>query len=295
MQSDPENVSRGDRMLALRACSGFDTLGAQELWRAAGMLRQRVFREGEELAPIGMPLSSMELVITGRCDLTEPNGETRTLRPPDALGSLAELLDEVKAPRVVARERTVTLGFDRAELEDLMEDDFGVFLGLLRGLASHVARRGGDASGSGTSAKALPQSQHGGALDLVDLILLLKKQTYFARAELAALAALAQQADRLVFPSGSELLAAGGVPDRFLILTSGSAVTESRARSARAGAGDQLGMPEALAGVPLDFTAVADDPVAALGCSADALVDLVEDYPSLGLCLLRTLAHQARG
>jgi CRP-like cAMP-binding protein len=54
-------------------------------------------------------------------------------------------------------------------------------------------------------------------------------------------------------------------------------------------------MPEALAGAPVSFTAVANGPVAALGCSPGALVDLVEDYPSLGLGLLRTLAHRARG
>jgi CRP-like cAMP-binding protein len=259
------------------------------------LLRPRTFRAGEEITPSGMPLSSIELLVQGRCDLTAPSGEARTLRPPEAVGTLAELLDEVKAPRVVARERTVTLGFDRAELEDLLEDDFAVFHGLLKGLALHAVSRDSSPTSSGPSPKAAPPSQHDVAADLVDLILLLKKQPYFARAELAALAALAEQADRLVFASGSELISTGSTAERFLILTAGSALMEIRGRSVRVRAGEQLAMPEALASVAVDFTAVAESNVSALGCSATALVDLVEDYPSLGLGLLRTLAHQAHG
>lgn len=125
--------------------------------------------------------------------------------------------------------------------------------------------------------------------------MLLKKQPYFARAELAALAALEQQADQLVFASGSPLVGTGTTSERFLILTAGRAVVETRGRSAWIGAGDQLAMPEALAGAPVGFTAVAEGTVLALGCSATVLVDLVEDYPSMGLGLLRTLAHEARG
>jgi CRP-like cAMP-binding protein len=258
------------------------------------LLRPRMFRAGEEIMPSGMPLSSIELLVQGSCDLTGPSGESRTLRPPDAVGSLAELLDEVKAPRAVARERTVTLGFDRAELEDLLEDDFAVFHGLLKGLALHAVSRGSGPTRSGPSPKA-PQNQQDVAADLVDLILLLKRQPYFARAELAALAALAEQADRLVFASGSELISTGSTPERFLILTAGSALMEVRGRSVRVGAGEQLAMPETLANAAVDFTAVAESNVSALGCSATALVDLVEDYPSLGLGLLRTFAHQAHG
>jgi CRP-like cAMP-binding protein len=295
MPSEAEKVSRGDRLLALRACPGFDTLGAPELWRVAAMLRPRSFRVGEEIMPSGMPLSSMELMVKGCCDLIAPTGERRELRPPDVVGSLAELLDEVKAPRVLVRERTVTLGFDRAELEDLLEDDFGVFLGLLRGLALHAMRRDSASNGSGASPSAAPQSQKDPAADLVDLILLLRKQPYFDRAELGALAALAQQADRLVFAGGSSLVSTGSATERFLILTAGRAVVETRGRSARIGSGDQLAIPEALAGVPVGITAIAEGTVSALGCSASTLVDLVEDYPSLGLGLLHTLAHQARG
>jgi CRP-like cAMP-binding protein len=242
-----------------------------------------------------MPLSSIELLVQGSCDLLAPSGERRTLRPPDSVGTLAELLDEVKAPVVVARERTVTLGFERAELEDLLEDDFGIFLGLLRGLALRAVGKDLDSNASAPSPSAVPQRQRDAAMDLVDIILLLKKQPYFARAELAALAALEQQADRLEFASGSPLVATGSTPERFLILTAGTAVVEARGRSAWTEAGDQLAIPEALAGAPVGFTAVAEGAVSALACSASALVDLVEDYPSFGLGLLRTLAHQSRG
>jgi CRP-like cAMP-binding protein len=258
------------------------------------MLRPRVFQPGEEVTPSGMPLSSMVLVVKGRCDVTAPDGARSTLRSPDAVGSLAELLDEVKAPRVVARERTVTLVFERAELEDLLEDDFAVFLGLLRGLALHAVRKGSDSKAIRPSLKGVTQAQQTPA-DLVDLILLLKKQPHFARAELAPLAALAEQADRLAFASGSPLVSTGSASERFLILTAGRAVIELPGGSILVGAGAELGIREALAGVPAGFTAVADGAVSALGCSASALVDLVEDYSSFGLGLLHALAHEARG
>jgi CRP-like cAMP-binding protein len=294
MPSDSEKVSRGDRVLALRALPGFDTLGAPELWRVAAMLRPHVFQAGEEVVPGGMPLSSMVLLVKGRCDVTAPDGERSTLRPPDAVGSLAELLDEVKAPHVVARERTVTLVFERAELEDLLEDDFGVFQGLLRGVALHAVRKGFGSNVVGPPPRAVTHGQHTAA-DLVDLILLLKKQPHFARAELAPLAALAQQADRLEFASGSPLVSTGSASERFLILTAGRAILELPGGPVLVGAGAQLGIREALASVPAGFTAVADGAVSALGCSASALVDLVEDYSSFGLGLLHSLAHEARG
>jgi CRP-like cAMP-binding protein len=98
-----------------------------------------------------------------------------------------------------------------------------------------------------------------------------------------------------VFASGSSLVSTGSAPERFLVLTSGSVIEEGFRGSTRLGPGDQLGMLEALAGVAVGFTATADGAVSALGCSASLLVDLVEDYPSLGLCLLHALAHEARG
>jgi CRP-like cAMP-binding protein len=295
MRFESEIVSRADRLLALRACPGFDTLGAPELRRVAATLHTRTFSAGEPLTPSSVPLSSMELLVKGSVELVASSGERRTLRPPDVVGTLAELLDDVKASRVVARERTLTLGFDRADLEDLLEDDFGVFLGLLRGLARRVARRASEPDGAPVSPGSVSPTEHDVDVDLVDLILLLKKQPYFARAEIAALAALGQQAERLVFNSGSPLLSTGTVPDRFLILTAGSVITEPRRGSAVLGPGDQLGMLEALGTVPVGFTATAVGAVAALCCSANSLVDLIEDYPSLGLGLLRALAHDARG
>jgi CRP-like cAMP-binding protein len=295
MPSESEQVSRADRLLALRACPGFDTLGAPELWRVAATLRPRAFDAGEQIVPSGLPLSSLELLVKGSVEIVDSSGDRRTLRPPDVLGTLAELLDDVKAPNVVARERTLTLGFERADLEDLLEDDFGVFLGLLRGLARRVARKAADSSGAVPARRSATGSSHDPALDLVDLILLLKRQPYLARAEIAALAALGQQAERVAFPSGSPLISTGTVPERFLLITAGSVVVEPRRRSVALGPGDQLGMLEALAAVPVSFTAIADGPVSTLCCSASSLVDLVEDYPSLGLGLLHALAHDARG
>jgi CRP/FNR family transcriptional regulator, cyclic AMP receptor protein len=290
MSSEIMNVPPGERVLALRASPEFDALSPTELWRMAGCLRLRHIEAGEVLAIEGLPRSTLELVVSGRVEVLGPAGR-KTLGPRDVIGSFAELLDETPSPRVVAITRTAVLAFDRSDVEDLIEDDFSIFLGVLRGMARSLVQRGAQreapvavaATGAGVGSER--------ASALSDGILVLKAVPYFARAELAALAALVEGADQVSLAVGSSLFTGQAAPERFLVVTSGCVSVDAALDSFRAG--DALALVESVAVEPIGFTAVAQSPVRAVSIPTSLLLDLVEDYPGLGLGLLRAFARRA--
>jgi CRP-like cAMP-binding protein len=290
--SEPADVSPAERLMALRTCAAFDALSATELWRIAGCLRPRRVEAGEVLALEGLPRSTLDLVVAGRVEVSGPAGQT-TLGPRDVIGSVAELLDETPSPKVVATTSTLVLAFDRSDIEDLLEDDFAIFLGFLRGMARSVVQRRSTRDHSLTVTRADVLVGRDLPSVLIDCTVALKAMPYFARAELAALAALVERSEQLSFEPGSSLLVPGVVPERFLVMTSGSVAVEAALDSFRAG--DALGLVEGLALEPVGFAATARERVSAVSIATSLLLDLVEDYPSLGLGLLRELARRSVG
>jgi CRP-like cAMP-binding protein len=289
--SEPAD-SPAERLIALRTCAAFDTLSAPELWRIAACLRPRRVEAGEVLALEGLPRSTLDLIVTGRVEVSGPSGET-TLGPRDVVGSVAELLDETPSPKIVATVSTLVLTFDRSDIEDLLEDDFSIFLGVLRGMARSLVQRRSTRKHSLTITRADGPVRRELPSELIDCIVALKAMPYFARAELAALAALVERSEQLSFEPGSPLFVPDQVPERFLVVTSGWVTVESARDSFPAG--DALGLVEALAVEPVGFAATARERVSAVSIATSLLLDVVEDYPSLALGLLRELARRAVG
>ena len=292
MPAELVNVSRAERVFALRTCSAFDGLTTTELWRVGATLRPRQCAAGESVTLPGMPLAALEFVVSGRVEVDAPSG--RQVRGPrDVIGDLVDLLDEAPAPHAVAIEPTLTLEFDRAALEDLLEDDFSIFLGVLRAAARRLARRGGHDSNvrSWKREGASPKSRRS-VLDLVERVLLLQEDVHFRRCEIAPLATLAEGATEFVLGPGEPLFPAGAAADHFVVLASGRAVVRTHSRSFRVGAGEEFGMYEALAGETHWPSATAGTTLRGLRIAASSLIDVIEDYPSFGLGLLRALAHE---
>jgi CRP-like cAMP-binding protein len=239
-----------------------------------------------------MPLAALEFVVSGRVEVDEPSG--RQVRGPrDVIGDLVDLLDEAPAPHAVASEPTLTLEFDRAALEDLLEDDFSIFLGVLRATARRLARRTCRSS-SARSQKPERGFRKGrrSELDLVERVLLLQKEVHFRRCEIAPPATLAEGATEFVLGPGELLFPAGAAADCFVLLVTGRAVVRTPSTSFRVSAGEELGMYEALAGETHWSSATAGTTLRGLRIAASSLIDVVEDYPSFGLGLLRALAHE---
>ena len=292
MPADVVNVSRAERLFALRACSAFDGLTTTELWRVGASLRPRQCAAGESVTLPGMPLAALEFVVSGRVEVDDPSG--RQVRGPrDVIGDLVDLLDEAPAPHAVAIEPTLTLEFDRAALEDLLEDDFSIFLGVLRATARRLARGAGQSSnGRSQRPERGSRKSRRSLLDLVERVLLLQKEAHFRRCEIAPLATLAEGATEFVLGPGEAIFPAGATTDFFVLLVSGRAVVRTPSGSYRVGAGDELGMCEALAGEMHWSSATAGTTLRGLRVATSSLIDVIEDYPSFGLGLLRSLAHE---
>jgi CRP-like cAMP-binding protein len=290
MLSNVDTVSRAERVIALRSCADFETLTAAELWRMAASLRLRRFAAGENVTLSGMPLAAMQFIVSGRVDLLEAE-PGRVLGPRDVIGDLTELLDEGPASRAVAREPTITLEFDRAALEDLLEDDSSIFLGVLRATARRLVGR---VRAKYPEPRARRFQESGAALDLVARVLVLKECARFARAELAALAALAEGAVEFELAAGVPLFDAEDPADHFVVLTAGNVRVEAPDGSYCANPAEDVGMIEALAGEAWP-SASAETPMRGLRIGAVLLIDTLEDYPGLGLGLLRALAREVDG
>jgi CRP-like cAMP-binding protein len=289
VSAETMNVSQAERLIALRTCAAFDALSGAELWRIAACLRPRHIARGEVLTLEGLPRSTLDLVVSGQLEVLE--SDTRTLLGPGAVaGSLTALLDEAPSPRITAKARTLVLAFERSDLEDLLDDDFSIFLGILRGAARSLVERR-PSHEQPVEFQVAPLTPRGSAPSLVERILTLKSTPHLARAELAALAALAEGSEERAFDADAALLAQAVVPERFLVVRAGGVTIGAAPNSFREG--DAVGLVEALAGAPVAFVATARGPVHALSVATSLLLDLVEDYPSLGLGLLRTLARRA--
>ncbi|HEX6277083.1 MAG TPA: hypothetical protein VFZ53_28775 [Polyangiaceae bacterium] len=262
-------------------------LTAAELWRMAGSLRPRRFAAGESVTFSGLPLAAMQFIVSGR--VLELEGG-RVLGPREVIGDLGELLDEAPARRAIAREATLTLEFDRAALEDLLEDDFSIFLGVLRATARRLVGR--------PRARALAPPARGfqesgsPALDLVERVLLLQANPRLARAELAALASLAEGATEFVLSAGAPLFEAEAPAEDFVVLAAGHVTIEAPGGPQRAAPGEDVGMTEALAAETSWPSASAATPLRGLRIGATSLIDTLEDYPGCGLGLLRALARE---
>jgi len=287
------DVSHAERLLALRTAPAFDALSATELWRIAPSLRPRRFAPGESITIAGMPLGSLQFIVSGRVDVLDQKSH-EVLGPRDVIGDLVALLDEAPAPRAVANEPTLTLEFDRAALEDLLEDDFSIFLGVLRATARRLVQGGRAAPGARLALEheADRRKSNRPTLDLVERVLLLEECDHLRHCEIAALATLAEGATHVVLPRGAPLFPTGKPADHFVVVASGHAILETPAGPRRVSAGAELGMIEALAGETISTSANAETTLQALRIAGSSLIDVVEDYPSSALGLLRALAQE---
>jgi CRP-like cAMP-binding protein len=295
MLVDGPKVALVERVLLLRACPLLKNLGLFELARMAEHMRSRRFASEAILLRPGVPLSVLVFMREGHADVMSSAAEPRRVGPRDTLGDLADLFHDAAAPTVVARSPVLTLELERSDLEDLLEDEFSIYHGVLRALAQRLVQqrvlRGEAAPKTG---EPMPRYEHHD-LDLVERILMLRRTAAFAGADVEALAELAELATPLVLPPRSVLWSAGAASDHFLVPVSGRILASTARRSTAFGPGSTLGLFESLSGAARWFDAVAATEARALRVPTSALVDLAEDNFALGMTLLRATARAARG
>src|SRR5690606_35794840 len=225
-------------------------------------LRERHHRRGALLFSPGLPLSALAFVMDGSVAVSQAPAPLR-LGPRQVLGDVPSLLSNAPAPHAVAERSSLTLELRRTALEDVFDDEFPVFVAVLRSLASTLLRGGMIAL---TPARRASQAfgDPNRPLDLVERVVLLRRTMDFAETAIGPLADLAEQASELSLPPGATLWQLGEPSDHFVIVVSGAVEARTESASLMFGPGCLLGAIEALALARRTHTAVARGPLCAL-------------------------------
>jgi CRP-like cAMP-binding protein len=289
MPADTPRLAPVERLLMLLAIAEFQTLTPSELRRVASAAKLVKHAAGVVLGDPRDP-PAIQIVVQG---MVEQRSESvvRRIEPGQVVGGLPEVLSRRHATSAIALVDTLTLRLDAESLDDLLEEELGIYRAVLRGVArswlDHLPVTRGLHSEEGLG----PAKHAARELDVVERMLLMQRTLDFGVARMDVLAELAQQAEPFTRRLGSPLFRKGDASERFLVLASGSAHCSIENESTIVRAPVALGVLEVVGGVDCRFTATAASEVQGLDVPGALLLDLLEDYPQLGLDLLRAIAR----
>jgi CRP-like cAMP-binding protein len=279
------------RLLLLRTFEAFRDLSPVELAAVAEHVRPRLFRKGSQLFQLGQVVRSNHFVVDGKVAIVREGKQVRVFGPQSALGGLASLTGEPETQIYLALEDTETLELFRDDIQDVFEDNFRIFQGVMRAITRvvlEVRRRLGPSAGFPPVTGADPVRSVG-EMGLVEKIFFLRQTMSFAQTRIEALADLAQEAEDLTLPAGQILWRAGDVSDHALLVISGiiACETDDGLQSFKFDPGSTVGGIDALANVPRWYQARAETPIRTLRIDAQRLLDVIEDNIELGMDMLR--------
>jgi len=130
---------------SLRRCALFAHVEPVGLRVLAGTMVRRRFRRNEVIFHQGDPGDSLHVVATGAVKIVLPSSEgdeaiIATLQPGDFFGELALLDGAPHSATATAVEPVETLSLARAPFQHLLDDDRGLRIALLSGLAAELRR-----------------------------------------------------------------------------------------------------------------------------------------------------------
>jgi CRP-like cAMP-binding protein len=130
---------------SLRRCALFEGCDAATLESVARQLRRRRFRRNEVIFHQGDPGDALHVVAAGSLKIVLPSAEgdeaiIATLTPGDFFGELALLDGAPHSATATAVEPVETLSLARAPFQQLLDQDRGLRMALLSGLAAELRR-----------------------------------------------------------------------------------------------------------------------------------------------------------
>jgi CRP-like cAMP-binding protein len=243
-----------------------------------------------------VPVRAQYFVLEGRVQVDSGSAKPKILGPHDVVGGLGALSGDALGQHAVALEDTFALQLDREDMEEVFEDNFPIFLGVLRVLARTLVASEKEL---GRAIALRPENDlpfdAGGELGLVERILLLRGSMNFAGAEIEALADLAQESELFELPADGPLWQVGDAAQHGVLLATG------RVRGKAADhdpfwfePGAVVGGVDALSNEPRWYAATAETPVRGLRLQTQNLLDVIEDNMAVGMNLLRVIARGIR-
>jgi CRP-like cAMP-binding protein len=257
----------------------------------AEIVDERFFRAGTPLFLPGRPVASVHLIRRGRVGILREGIAVRSFGPGGTVGALAALARDPTGQHVVAVEDTHTFEANVDDFEDVLEESFPTLLGALRGMARNVLEvRKQLGPSAGFREPKSRRSPIPSRLGLVERILFLRRLLAYGKAKIEAIAELAREAEEVNVPAGTVLWQAGE-PARYSLLVVAGEVQCEAPDGQRFILGDdsQVGGIDSIAGVPRWYNAVALTEVVALRSEVTHLLDVIEDYPDMGLEMLRVV------
>ena len=206
--------------------------------------------------------------------------------PREIFGALEVFAGREPATAAIAATETQTLQLSAADLAELLEENFGVLLSVVRELAARmlvVAK---------PTARPVALPNLGASLGLVERLILLRQQTPFIGARLQGLAMLAHASEEISWAPGAVVARAGTLASGALLVIEGTLREHRRdGTSHELGPGQLIGALETLAGLGHDVTIEAISPVRILRSSNIAIFDALEDHPDMGMSMIATFAR----
>jgi CRP-like cAMP-binding protein len=278
--SDPSpSVLR--RLLTLRHVRELAAATLPELAALAENLEEIGLPAGAAVGTPGQRQPALYIVVHGR--LEAAGGAS--WGPNRMFGAVEVLADRAPAEVVRAAVATTALRLDGNACVELLEDNFGTLVLVLRDLARRLAP-----FTSGRRARVAPPAS-ADPLDMVQRLIVLRGQLPFAAGRLQALATLAQLSEEVRWPAGTVIVRAGALADAVLVLLEGTvAVRGDDGTTTIRAAGDAIGGLETLAGGRHAATVEAVTATRALVSRGDAVLDVIEDHTDLGLAMIEAIA-----
>jgi CRP-like cAMP-binding protein len=279
------------RLLALRQFPAFAAAELGELAVVADNVVETTFPAGTRVAaPTRLP--ALHLVVDGRIELRVPQADGAGDRivaweAREAFGLYEVLASRPFAATAFAATDTRTLRLGASDLTDILEDNLGMLVAMVRDLAKRVVAL----DLSRTAPPLAPGAARSDPLDLVERMIVLRNQVPILSRRLEPLAMLAHAMRELRWPAGTTIAEGDELArDAFVILSGAVARSRDSGASDVAGAGATLGRIETLGGLRYGTTLTALVPTRALQIPSTMLFDVVEDHPELGLAVVAAFA-----
>jgi CRP-like cAMP-binding protein len=195
----------------------------------------------------------------------------------------------------VAEVETLTLELTAEACAEMLDDHFGIYYSVLRQTCREIIdlhrRMPKEATRVLPPPLSVPVSPR--ELDLVERIFFLRQAPPFARSSINALAELSRSVAEVHFDPGTVLWSEGYSARGIFVVVSGLVHIASPrfGFEANLGAGQPLGILEALAQIPRWYEATVAEPTVVLTGDVETFVDVLEDNFEMAMDYLAVVAR----
>ncbi|MGQ0734922.1 MAG: Npt1/Npt2 family nucleotide transporter [Acidobacteriota bacterium] len=275
----------------LRRVQLFSFASVDELFRIAGLGRQVRYEAGRVMYETGRPAEALQFLLDGRVSV-EPRDEAPIEVDAPAVLAFEEILEgSPMSSTIRATDTTIVLSLTSEEVLSLLSENVEIAQGIFRLLIDRRGLGGWRTVVHGRLPSALSRKVAAGQdLQAVDHILLLQSSPLLARATAAQLVNLAATARPVSLKAGADPMA-GGEPFALALLDGAISVQREGQSTDTAGAGDVIGIYEALGGVPFEVRTEVVKDGRALRFGRSEILDVIADDVDLLQGIFSGLLH----